>query len=302
MNIRHALGLACPPTWAASVFPVLLGAALAWALAGEFSWLVFLLLLAASILLQSSVNTINDYYDFLKGNDQKENSDDPGDAVLVYNDLDPHQVKRLGFGFMAAAVLLGIYPVYRGGLITLIIGLCGCLVIIAYSAGKKPISYMPLGEIVSGLVMGGLITLAAFSAFTASFRWEVLYLATPLFFGIALIMMTNNICDIERDAPIGRKTLPVLLGRSRARFVYLAAVIIWLFLLIICTAGHFRGGLLALCLLLLATLPVWLRLFRLLLLPKQRKQGMSTITQANICANSAYIAAILIHAWVRYLG
>ncbi|MDR2712401.1 MAG: hypothetical protein LBB91_04730, partial [Clostridiales bacterium] len=62
-------------------------------------------------------------------------------------------------------------------------------------------------------------------------------------------------------------------------------------------ASHFRGGLLPVCLLLLAAFPIWLRLFRLLLVPGQRKQCMGTILLANLCANSAYIAGILIHAY-----
>jgi len=243
LNIRHVIGLACPHTWVASIFPVLLGAVLAFALAGEFSWFVFALLVMACVLLQSSVNTLNDYFDFVKGNDLVENSDDPDDAVLVYNNLDPRQVRRLGFYFMAAAVLLGIYPVYRGGLVTLLIGLCGCLIVLFYSSGRKPISHLPLGEIVSGTVMGGLITVAAFSAFTTYAKWEVLYLAAPLFFAISLIMMTNNTCDIERDALIGRKTLPILLGRSRVKSIYRGSVIHRIFLVIVSTYSHFRGGL-----------------------------------------------------------
>jgi len=296
LTAKHALCLAAPHTWPASVFPVLLGTALAVALDGSFSWPLFVLVLAAAILLQSSVNTINDYYDFIKGNDRIENSDDPNDAILVYNNVDPRQVQKLGFGFMAAAILLGIYPVYRGGLITLAIGACGCLVIIAYSAGKKPISHWPLGEIVSGTVMGGLITVAVFSVFTGYAGWQILFLSAPLILGIGLIMMTNNTCDIERDAATGRQTLPVLLGRPRARTVYLCCALLWLLLMIVIAAIHFRGGLLLLCLLLAATFPLWWRLARLPLTPQQRGRCMGAIVITNICAHTAYVAAILMHA------
>jgi 1,4-dihydroxy-2-naphthoate octaprenyltransferase len=203
----------------------------------------------------------------------------------------------LGFGFMAAAVLLGLYPVYRGGFVTLIIGLCGCAVIVAYSAGKKPISYRPFGEVVSGTVMGGLITMAVFSAFAGYVSWEAFFLFAPLIFGIGLIMMTNNICDIERDAPTGRRTLPVLLGRPRARVVYLCSAALWLLLIIVCVAARFRGGLLPVCLLLLAAFPVWRRLARLTLTPQRRGPCMGTIVLANLCANSAYVAAVLIHVY-----
>ena len=295
LTLKHALGLAAPHTWPASIFPVLLGTALSVALAGFFSWLIFVLVAIAAILLQSSVNTINDYYDFLKGNDSKANSDDPQDAVLVYNNIDPKTVRRLGFSFMAAAVVLGIYPVYRGGLVTLVLGMTGCLVIIAYSVGKKPISYRPWGELVSGTVMGGLLTLAVFSSFTGYAKPKLFFLAIPLIFGIGLIMMTNNICDIEKDAPIGRKTLPLLLGRFRAKAVYLCCLGLWLLSTVVITAMHFSGGLWPLCLLLLIIAPLWLRLARLSYTPEQRKQCMGVILLANLCVNTTYVAVIILH-------
>ena len=294
LTLNHVVGLAAPHTWVASVFPVLLGSALARALGGSFSWLLFLLMLPAAILLQSSVNTINDYYDFIKGNDRLENSDDPTDAILVYNNLDPRQVQRLGFCFMGAAVLLGLYPVYVGGIVTLAIGFSGCLVIIAYSAGPKPISHLPLGEIVSGTVMGALITAAVFSAFTGYVTVDVLVLSLPLVFAIALIMMTNNICDIERDTLTGRRTLPVLLGRPRAKIFYRLCVLVWLHLNIICIAAHFRGSFVPVSIMLLVMFPLWRRLLRLPLTPEQRGPSMGTIVTTNLCANTIYVAGIVL--------
>ena len=299
LTLNHVVGLAAPHTWVASVFPVLLGSALARALESSFSWLLFLLMLPAAILLQSSVNTINDYYDFIKGNDKLENSGDPTDAVLVYNNLAPRQVQRLGFCFMGAAVLLGLYPVYVGGIVTLVIGLSGCLVIIAYSAGKKPISHLPLGEIVSGTVMGALITAAVFSAFTGYVTGEVFVLSLPLVFAIALIMMTNNICDIERDTPIGRRTLPVLLGRPRARMLYRCSAAIWLALIILCTAVRFRGSLIQTGVLLTAAFPIWRRLFTIALTPEQRGPAMGTIVTTNLCANTIYVVGIVMQCIIR---
>ncbi|MCL1905979.1 MAG: prenyltransferase [Clostridiales bacterium] len=296
LTLKHALGLAAPHTWVASVFPVLLGAALAFAKAGSFPLPVFALVLMASVLLQASVNTINDYYDFIKGNDRLENSGDPADAILVYNDLDPEQVRRLGFCFMVAAVLLGLYPVYLGGIVTLVIGVCGCLVIVAYSAGKTPISYLPLGEIVSGLVMGGLITAAVFSSLTGYMAGDIFFLSTPLILGIGLIMMTNNICDIERDAPTGRRTLPLLLGRPLARVVYRCCVGLWLLLVVLCIALRFRGGLIPVSMLLLAAFPLWRRLICLPFTPEQRGPAMGAIVKANLYAGTLYVAGILIHA------
>ena len=57
-------------------------------------------------------------------------------------------------------------------------------------------------------------------------------------------MLTNNTCDVEKDIESGRKTLPVLLGRSRARTLYHALVWIWIALVIYlagCVLGLLSG-------------------------------------------------------------
>jgi 1,4-dihydroxy-2-naphthoate octaprenyltransferase len=117
----------------------------------------------------------------------------------------------------------------------------------------------------------------------------------PLVFGIGLIMMTNNICDIERDSATGRQTMPVLLGRARSKTIHLCCSALWLFLVIVCVAFRFRAGLAPACLLLLAAFPIWRRLARLPLTPQQRGPCMGTIVAANLCANTTYVVAILIH-------
>ncbi|MDR2133411.1 MAG: prenyltransferase [Clostridiales Family XIII bacterium] len=295
MTFKNAAGLAAPHTWAASVFPVLLGSLLSVALAGRFDALVFLPLLGAAVLLQASVNTLNDYYDFVKGVDLKENSDEPDDAVLIHNRINPRHALLLGVFYMGAAALLGIYPIYRGGLCTFLLGAAGCLVVVAYSAGKRPISYLPLGELVSGGVMGGLIPAAAFSALAGRVDPRVFSLSLPLIVGIGLIMMTNNTCDIERDERAGRKTLPALLGRTRARRLYRLLAALWLVSILAPAALRFPKGALATCAILALASPALLRLFRAPLVPALRGPCMRAVMRAMIWTSCAYLAGIAAH-------
>jgi 1,4-dihydroxy-2-naphthoate octaprenyltransferase len=295
MTFKNAVGLAAPHTWAASVFPVLLGSLLSVALAGRFDPFVFAPLLGAAVLLQASVNTINDYYDFVKGVDLKENSDEPDDAVLLYNNINPKRVLLLGVIYMGAAALLGLYPVYRGGVLTLLLGAVGCLVVVAYSAGKRPISYLPLGELVSGGVLGGLLTAAAFSAFTGRVDPRVFPLSAPLIIGIGLIMMTNNTCDIERDRRSGRRTLPALLGRERARRLYRLFAGLWLLSILASVLLRFPMGAPAACLALASAAPAMLRLFRAPLIPMRRGACMGAVMRAVIWTSCSYLTGIAAH-------
>ena len=180
-----------------------------------------------AILMQSSVNALNDYADFVKGTDTAENSPDPTDAVIVYG-MRPETARNLGIAYLTAAFVLGAYTVWRCGWVLLVIGLIGALVIAAYSGGKTPISYLPLGELVSGFVMGGLIPLAGVRMQTGVLRFSVLAEALPVIIGIGMIMFSNNGCDIERDLQAGRRTLPCLLGREKTDRLYRMMLAVWL--------------------------------------------------------------------------
>jgi 1,4-dihydroxy-2-naphthoate octaprenyltransferase len=233
-----------------------------------------------------------------------ENSDDPNDAVLVYNNINPSHVRILGFGFMAAAVACGIYPVICGGPITLVIGFIGCAVIVLYSAGSVPLSSLPVGEAVSGIVMGGFITCGVYSAnIDASLDDSLsetlirllivfLLLSIPLIIGIALIMMTNNTCDIERDTMAGRRTWPVVLGRKKARIAYRMLSVFWIVSIIALMMIFFRKGIVVSLIFLVVSVPVLKKLLTVPLTPDRRGPCMGVIVKSNYCLGVAYLVGI----------
>jgi len=287
-----ALNLAAPHTWPAAIMPTLVAVCAA-AAVGPVSVTMTICLLVIVVLMQSSVNTFNDYYDFVKGSDSTEDNVDPSDAVLVYNDVDPKAALRLAIGFLAVAFLLGIYAVVKAGFAPLVIALVGALFVVLYSAGKSPISYLPLGELVSGVVMGGLIPLAVYQVLTNILDFRMLIVAIPTIIGVGLIMFTNNTCDIERDIPSGRKTLPVLLGRNRAIIAYRAALIVWMCFIIVNVAIWYTPGLLVVPFMLLASYPLVKALFANPFTPERRLQAMPQILSVNVVLGAFYAAALL---------
>ena len=86
---QMALDIAAPHTWPAAILPVAVATSLAIATGYQVSATLAVVLLAICILMQSSVNTFNDYYDYVKGTDSSEDDVDPTDAVLIYNNVNP---------------------------------------------------------------------------------------------------------------------------------------------------------------------------------------------------------------------
>lgn len=294
-----AMQLAAPHTWPAAILPVLFATSLAGIWHGDVSITLVLALLAICILMQASVNTLNDYYDFVKGADSIENQLDPTDAVLVYNNVNPKSALKLAIGFLVFAFALGVYVIAVAGWIPLALGLVGAGIIVLYSAGKSPLSYLPVGEFVSGITMGGLIPLACYQALTGTLSWIVFLLSVPLICGIGLIMFTNNTCDIEKDIEAERKTLSVLLGRDRARKAYHGVIIVWMASIIVFSALFFPSGLVVAPFMLIALYPAVSALFKNPLTSATRLQAMPQCLNLNIALGAFYAAAILMGGVAR---
>ena len=287
-----ALQIAAPHTWPAAILPALIAMACAAANGYAVSAVMALVLLAICILMQAAVNTFNDYYDYVKGSDSAEDNVDPTDAVLVYNNVNPRSALMLAVGFLVVAFALGAYVIWQAGWIPLAIGIVGAIVVVLYSAGKTPISYLPIGELMSGFVMGGLIPLACYQAITKCLDPLMLVWALPTIIGVGLIMLTNNTCDVEKDIESGRKTLPVLLGRSRARTLYHALVWIWIALVIVNVLIWFSGGWPVLVFMLAASIPLLKALLSNPLAPPARIGAMAQICSVNIALGAFYAAAV----------
>ena len=336
--------LAAPHTWPGpSVLPTVFGGLFAILAGCAFSPALWCLLLAVAILAQSAVNTLNDWADFKKGTDTLQNCDDPSDAVLVYQNPNPKHVLILALAEMAAAFICGIICcLVAQTLLPLVIGIIGAIVIVIYSNSKLPISYLPLGEVVSGVVMGLLIpladvfvfegytkcsgslsallaqggfgalftqgnwldlwgsTLSAFSFFGASAgnaaegaQLPFFICVLPFVLGIALVMATQNTCDIERDKPAGRHTLSVLLGRKRARLLYRIVIIFWIALVLHCVFWYFSTGFWVLVIVLILGAGSLCAILKSQLTHEVRAASMAAINKANLFINGGYILAIM---------
>lgn len=293
LTAKTALQLAAPHTWIASIGPVLFGILFCKLEAYPLSFWKSILLIVSCIFMQSSVNTFNDYVDFIKGTDSQDDNVEESDAVLVYNPINPKEVLILGIIYLIVAMILGVIACMQSGFLPLAIGTIGGIVIVLYSGGPLPISYLPIGEFVSGFVMGILIPLGVAAVSDGKFHKEILLYALPLMVGISLIMMTNNGCDIEKDILSNRRTLAVIMGRKNIRKLYHILIVIWL-LLISVISVYLLGTVGYVTLLLIV---FGYKCFKFLMQSElsafKRIEQMKNIVKANIIVNIAYFSAIL---------
>lgn len=306
ITFADALQLASPPTWAASIFPVLVGASLTLTqknvqgqrlLFTSRGLLIFILMFFTAILLQSAVNVLNDYADFKKGTDTAENSVDLVDVPIINKNLNPKSALNVAFVYLGLAAVCGSSVVALTTYITLIMGLIGAATVGLYSLGPKPISYLPLGEFISGFVMGEIICNATYYAIAGKFNPLIVVWALPLFFTIATIMQTNNTCDIKRDIEAGRKTLPILLGKTRSGHVIALAQILALGIAGAYSINHsFPWGTLIMTLAVIVCARNIVTIYNFDYSYKTRPQAMQRIAKQAVLVNGFYFVAIVIGA------
>jgi 1,4-dihydroxy-2-naphthoate polyprenyltransferase len=211
-----------PKTLLAAVVPVMVGSSLA-INSGKFLPFVSLAALICSLLIQIGTNFTNDLYDYLKGADTKLRK---GPARVLANGL--ISVKEMKAGIFITfflAFILGLYLVYVGGVIILIIGIISIIAGLAYTAGPYPLAYKGLGDIFVFMFFGLIGTMGTFYLHTNEISWPSFFAAIPVGALITNILVVNNFRDIEEDRIAGKNTLAVKLGKSFTQYQFIFLIL-----------------------------------------------------------------------------
>lgn len=280
----------------AALLPAVLSMLFAWEAGAEFRVPLVIALLLIPVFANTSVNFLNDYFDFKRGNDRVDEHLKSDDAPLAYYNIRyPKPVLFAGMVCFAAALVLGVYVVACSGVVPAVIGAVGAVTLIVYSAGRIPVSYLPVGELVSGFVLGGLVPLGVFSGLTGYADMSVLWKSVPMMLTVAHFMLVNNTCDIERDTAAGRKTMPILAGRQAARKVTVVLVVIWVAQLLQITLTWYRGGFIIVLAALLLASKSLIAMCRSGRTPDTRTQDVMYVAGAAFAIAIGYPLSVLAH-------
>ena len=207
-----------PKTLPLSVTPVLVGSALAFAEAGLFRWEVFVVALAAAMLIQIVTNLHNDAADFERGAD---GPDRVGPKRAVAEGwLSAALVKRVALRAFAVAFILGVYLASVGGWPIVALGLASLAAGWGYTGGPRPIAYSPLGELFVFLFFGLAAVVGTYYLHTAGLSQAAWVAGAMLGLLAAAVLTVNNYRDLEQDRRVGKRTLAVWLGRGPVQRLY----------------------------------------------------------------------------------
>jgi 1,4-dihydroxy-2-naphthoate polyprenyltransferase len=199
----------------------------------DWRWLV--LAIVGIVLAHLANNLMNDLYDTDAG------SDTASYPRALYA---PHPI--LSGLVTRRALIVSVLVVNAADLVILIVltlargwpvvafALAGLVLSVAYTAPPLRLKKRGLGEPDVLVVWGPLMVGGTYYAATGSIGWPVLLASLPYGLLCTTVLMGKHIDKIPFDAPLGIRTLPVILGEHRARAVTLGLMAAFYVLVVLC--------------------------------------------------------------------
>ncbi len=230
-NISAVISSMRPPFLLLPPICVMLGVGVAVYLHGSASLITALLVLLGAVAAHISVNTFNEYFDFVSGLDEM-TSKTPfsgGSGSLPACPEAKNGVLAMAVATLLMTALIGIYLMTLAGPLLLPIGVIGIILIVAYTTWINRIPLLCL--IVPGTAFGPLVVVGSYlcvsvstGATTDGIVLAFLVSLVP-FFLVNNLLLLNQYPDVEADSKVGRKTFPITYGLVSSTRVYLIFVL-----------------------------------------------------------------------------
>lgn len=211
-----------PKTLTGAIVPVMIGTAWAWKIGGaeNFRFFPALLCFLFAFLMQIDSNFINDYFDCVKGSDDKETRLGPKRACTEGWITLPAMRKGLVITSLLAS-LVGLPLVFYGGWQMVLVGAACVIFAFLYTTF---FSYLGLGDVLV-LVFFGIIpvTFTTYVILPSTLQGvypEVIMTSIACGLVIDTLLIVNNYRDRDNDKKSGKMTLIVRIGAKKAEKLY----------------------------------------------------------------------------------
>lgn len=223
-RVKRGLLATRPKFLTASVLPVVVGTGWGYRQSGQLSWSIFLLALAATVLVHAASNVWNDVGDDSNGtdrlNDGRIHPYTGGSRFIQNGVLDKAAMLRLSASLGVVAVLIGLTLIWLKGVTVLWLGVTGLVLGYFYSSSRVRLNGRGIGEAAVALAFGVLPLGGAAWLQSGTFSGDTLLLAIPVSCWVAAILLVNEVPDATADSAAGKRTLAVRLGTRGTAALY----------------------------------------------------------------------------------
>jgi 1,4-dihydroxy-2-naphthoate octaprenyltransferase len=179
-----------------------------------------ILITVGAVCSHISVNAINEYFDFKSGLDfmTEKTPFSGGSGTLPSNPDKASVALTIGLSTLGAATGIGLYLVHVSGIGLLPLGIFGLLIIYTYT---KWVTKMPiLCLIAPGLGFGPLMVMGTHFVLAGSYSWMPFIASLVPGFLVSNLLLLNQFPDVEADRTVGRRHLPITMGRRPVAWIY----------------------------------------------------------------------------------
>ena len=212
-----------PKTLVASIIPVAIGVSLAFNQVGTVRSDLICLCFIFSILVQIATNFANDYFDYLKGADEKRTL---GPTRVAESGLiKGTHLRNACYLMLVLAFVLGLILMEKAGAsrFLVIVGIASLICAVCYTGGPYPLAYNGLGDVFVILFFGLVaVCITHYVLVTGSgHMWEPQWMVA-LSAGLVInnLLIVNNHRDRKTDQLVGKNTLVVLFGAKFAEGLF----------------------------------------------------------------------------------
>lgn len=199
---------------------IALGAGTAFISTGRINILGVCLALIGALCAHGAVNALNEYSDCKSGLDFKTTKTpfSGGSKTLPENPKMAYVALATGIIMLAITAAIGLYFAIIRGFAIIPLGIAGILLIAVYTSFITRMPFVCL--IAPGVGFGTFMVMGTNFVLTGKYSF-ISFLASMLpFFLVNNLLLLNQFPDVEPDRSIGRKTLPIVIGRRRSSMVF----------------------------------------------------------------------------------
>lgn len=223
-SLKAWLLAARPKTLTGCAVPVMIGLALAYTDdqvyydGSAFSLLAAVLCLLFAFAMQIDANFVNDFFDYVRGNDDASTRLGPLRAC-TQGWVTLEAMKHAIASTTVLACLVGLPLVYFGGFEMIAVGLLCVVFCFLYTTH---LSYIGMGDVLVLVFFGIVPVCCTYYVQLHTVTWQVIIASVACGLVIDGLLIVNNYRDRYNDEADGKRTLVVMLGADATEWLYLA--------------------------------------------------------------------------------
>jgi 1,4-dihydroxy-2-naphthoate octaprenyltransferase len=186
----------------------------------RFEVLPFVLVFVGYLVLHAISNLSNDYFGYRRGHDTEDSPRRRYTLHPVASGVFTMRFLATGLAVLGlVAVAIGVYFIVLRGVGAVVLAVVGGILLYAYDAAPRALKELGLGEVAAFAVWGPLMIGGGDYVITGHWSGDAFIASIPYGLGVASILIGKHIDQRGFDTSQDQRTLPVLLGEKRARWL-----------------------------------------------------------------------------------